>query len=283
MRLTGLIFLGILLAGIGCHLPESRRVLVNKPKIDTPSLKSLSDDSLNPIEKSLKSVPANIAPVIGYRFVITGDFDGDGRKDTLVEHFTSLLTNKETNKFYDGLTDYGQLVALTVKKEPHSFVSCTNRKIDSLEISMGGQLLGLSYLKNEGDLDGDGADEVSYVVDWADWSNLNTCHLVSYKHHKWIELYSFSMWDWQLPSLPQFPKSYGFIGIDGLANVMKDDSLNNSLEKGIRDFSGLIRKIKNNRIEVYRDERSFLDTALIDLQTKKVLKTQVPAEYEDEK
>ena len=37
-------------------------------------------------------------------------------KRKLIEHFVSGIDNKETNKFYEGLTDYEQLIELTVKK-----------------------------------------------------------------------------------------------------------------------------------------------------------------------
>ena len=134
-----------------------------------------------------------VSPVYGYRFMIKGDFDGDQKDDTLREHFMSQLDNQESPKFYRNLPDYDDLVDTSVKKEPLSYVSSSNKRIDTLFVAAGGQLLGLSYLKNEGDLDGDDRDEVSYVVNWADWSSMNTWHIVSYKNGQWINLYSFSM------------------------------------------------------------------------------------------
>lgn len=32
------------------------------------------------LEEQLKLIPKNIRPVFGYRFIISGDFDGDGKK-----------------------------------------------------------------------------------------------------------------------------------------------------------------------------------------------------------
>jgi hypothetical protein len=72
----------------------------------------------NPIEETLNTIPKNIKPVLGYRFILSGDFDGDGKKEKLIEHFYSGLDNKETNKFYDSLSNYDQLVVLTIKKSP---------------------------------------------------------------------------------------------------------------------------------------------------------------------
>jgi hypothetical protein len=224
----------------------------------------------NSLEETLKAIPKSIKPVFGYRFIISGDFDGDGKKEKLIEHFFSGLDNCETNKFYDGLSDYGQLVALTVKKETFSFVSSDNNLIDTLHISFGGQLLGLSYLKNEGDLNGDGTDEVSYVVDWADWSNLNTWHIVTYKNKKWTELYSFPIWDWQLPDLPQTFNQYGPFGLDNKIINTTNDTVNNRLEKELINFKGLVKKVKTNKIQViFRNDEADEDTTIVDLKRLK--------------
>ena len=229
-----------------------------------------SSRTLNPIEETLKTLPKNIKPVLGYRFILTGDFDGDGKKEKLVEHLFSSLDNKETNKFYDSLSDYDQLVALTIKKEPFSFVSSDNKLIDTLHISTNGQLLGLSYLKNEGDLNGDGTDEISYVVNWADWSNLNTWHLVTYQNKKWKELYSFQIWDWQLPDLPETFNQYGLFGLEQKIVNNTNDAINKQIEKELLDFKGLVKKIKTNKIQViYRNDMAEEDTIIVDLKRLK--------------
>jgi hypothetical protein len=164
------------------------------------------------------------------------------------------------------LSDYDQLVSLTVKKEPISFVSSDNRLIDTLRIFSGGQLLGLSYLKNEGDLNGDGTDEVSYVVNWADWSSLNAWYLVTYKNKKWTELYSFPIWDWQLPDLPETFNQYGLFGLEQKIINTTSDTINKQIEKELIDFKGLIKKVKTNKIQViFRNEESEEDTMIVDL------------------
>lgn len=234
------------------------------------SLQRDSTKTTNSIDETLKTIPKNLKPVFGYRFIISGDFDGDGKEEKLFEHFYSGLENKETNKFYDGLSDYGQLVALTIKKEPFSFVISDNKLIDTLHISSGGQLLGLSYLKNEGDLNGDGTDEVSYVVNWADWSNLNTWHLVTYKNKRWTELYSFPIWDWQLPNLPGTFNQYGLAGLDDKVIINTSDTINTIIENELKNFKGLVKKIKTNRIQIiYRNDEAEEDTMIVDLKRLK--------------
>jgi hypothetical protein len=223
----------------------------------------------NEPHEAVKTIPKNIKPIFGYRFIISGDFDGDGKKEQLIEHYFSRVNNRESNKFYDGISDQGELVDLTIKKEPFSFVLSGNKAIDTLHIAEHNQLLGLLYLKNEGDLNGDGTDEVSYVIDWADWSSLNTWHIVTYKNKKWQEVYSFDMWDWQLPDLPETFSQYGLFGLEKRA-VAANDTLNNRLERELKSFDGLVKKIKRNKIQViYRNKEGDEDTLVVNLKRVK--------------
>ena len=216
------------------------------------------------------SISNKIKPIFGYRFIITGDFDGDGKKEKLIEHYFSSLDKKETNKFYDSLPKYEMLVELTTKKKPYSFVLSDNKSIDTLYISSNEQLLGLSYLKNEGDLNGDGTDEVSYVVNWADWSNLNTWHLMTYKNKKWQELYSFPIWDWQLPDLPETFNQYGLFGLENKIINTTNDTVNQRLENELASFKGLLKKIKTNKIQViFRNDEAEEDTLIVNLKRAK--------------
>lgn len=219
---------------------------------------------------SVDSDTLRVVPVWGYRFVISGDFDGDGKQEELIEHFFSGISNQETNKFYENLADYGDLVDSTVKKDPISFLTCDDERIDTLLIHSGGQLFGLSYLKNEGDLNGDGNDEISYVINWADWSNLNTWHVATYKNNEWKELYSFPIWDWQLQDLPETYNQYGPMGLEQKHIFSSNDSITQTMEMEMKNFSGLLRKVKNNRIEViFRNHEAMIDTMEVDLRKLK--------------
>ncbi len=250
----------LIILGILFFYSCNRRSNTHKNEIDSCAniLPKDSNKKEDWLTKTLKSIPTNLKLVFGHRFIIQGDFDGDGLKEILQEHYFSCKENKETNKFYDSL-DYDQLAALTIDKDPISYATF-NKRIDTLWIAdgqgqyapayCGGQLLGLSYMKNEGDLDGDGGDEISYVINWADWSSINSCHLVSYKKKKWKQLYSFEIRDWQLPGLPEVQNEYYLFGVSGVVSTIGNDTINERLKKELDSFPGFIKKLKNGKIQV---------------------------------
>ncbi|MBI1837210.1 MAG: hypothetical protein HYR91_08100 [Flavobacteriia bacterium] len=241
----------------------------SKPDFKKTNNKNLisQDDSLDFIQQTIATVPSNSKPILGYRFVIEGDFNGDGKSEKLIEHYFSGKTNQETTKFYTELENYDQLVALTINKQPISFIASTDQTIDSLIIGNASQLLGLSFLKNEGDLNGDGTDEISYIMHWADWSNLNTCWIMTYYQNHWKPLYKFSIWDWQLPDLPEICTNYNLFGHDDKNLITANDSIQKLKELELLNFDGLIRKKKKNIIEVFHNhqEEGTLDTCTIRL------------------
>lgn len=130
------------------------------------------------VEDTLK-----MTPVFGYRFSLIGDFNGDTIKDTLFEKVTSLDTNKEINKYYEEI-EYDDLVEVTIKKNPSVSLVSNSSKIKTFDLDISGQIFGFSFLKNEGDLNGDGTDEISYVSDYADFSSLNRMVIITYKNNK---------------------------------------------------------------------------------------------------
>jgi hypothetical protein len=210
-------------------------------------------------------------PVFGYRFIITGDFDGDGKKDTLTEHFISRISNEEIDKFHynvdSGWIKYALADSIRSKK-PISTLVGNNSRIKTLFIDSSGESFGFAYLKNEGDLDGDGGDEISYVVDWADASSVNFCSIMTYKNHKWKDLYHFQMRDWQLPDLPEINEQYHATGMH------KDiaDTTNRRLERELNAFKGFVTKVANNKIRVIHFDDADLDTSIVKLKKHHIKK-----------
>ena len=252
-----LIFWGIMLMFFSCIGQQNKETTHSTDTLQYDSSKSTTD-----FEEILDTMPEDETPIFGYRFVISGDFDGDGKEEKLIEHFISGLDNKETNKFYANIT-YGDLIYLTSQKEAYSFVLSDNKLIDTLHI-ISGMHFGLSYLKNEGDLNGDGTDEISYVVNLADYSNLNTWYIMTYRHGKWVYLYSFDIWDWQLPDLPETFNQYGLFGIENKL-IVTNDTINKEIERELKAFKGLVRKIKTNKIEIICNNDGDLDTMIVNL------------------
>ena len=190
-----------------------------------------------------------LKPIMGYRFIIQGNFSGHGKRITLTEHFLDGRTNQESPKFYQDI-DYDELVKITYEKEPISIMTSDDPSVESLLIAKGGQLLGLSYVKNEGDLDGDGRDEISYVIHAADWSACNVCIIVGYRNGHWNKLASFEIHESWLPPLPEFQEQFDMFGVAGLNSTAGDEETNKKLEKQLLEFPGLITFLSPGEISV---------------------------------
>lgn len=196
----------------------------------------------------------------GHRFKITGDFDSDGQQETLTEFYYSHRNQTETNKYFQGIEDVWVLYDSAEVRKCQSFLLCSNPKLDTIPVS---GILGPIWLKNEGDLDGDGGDEVSYVASYPQQSSVNFCHLLSYKKNQWKELYTFEIREWQIPPLPQAGKTYGLMGSDGFYETDTDDSLNQELVKAFNAFPGFITKLKNGKVEIYTFTEMADDTVVV--------------------
>lgn len=230
-----------------------------------PKQPNQSDSSTNETSETTTQEPE---PIWGYRYTLEGDFNGDGKKETLKEHFVSTISGEETNKFYKGLDDYEQLIELTIAKQPWSFLTCDNANIDTLHIAELSQLLGVYILRNEGDLDGDGGEEISYVVDWADFSNINSCNVMSYKNNKWVELYDIPIWETQLPGLPIDSANHNPTSSGAKSN--SDLALEEFIKEQVKLFDGFIKLQEPGIIQIrFRNNEAEEDTMLVDLLSRK--------------
>lgn len=152
-------------------------------------------------------------PVWGKRISILGDFNGDGVQDTLKEKYISMLTGKETNKEYnweateipEDCDSYDMSVKWAIEKEPISVLQCSDTSIGSFEVASG-PIFGLTYLNNEGDLNGDGGDEITCIVGWADYSSSNSCRVLTYNNGKWKEVASFKIMEFDFQYNPESKK-----------------------------------------------------------------------------
>lgn len=255
--------LALFLASCGSHAQDAQDAGTSSGKDDV-SVEETSPRQDDP-NGGLRDTIV-MEPVFGYRFSIQGDFDGDGKIERLTEHYISGIDRNEVAKFYSDISDYERFMTLVEQKQPISFLLSDNRRIDTLHVSNAPQVLGLSFLKNEGDLNGDGTDEISYVIDWADMSSINTYAVMTNINGQWKELYSFGIWDWQLPDFPGSVAYFGGFGLDARYFLQPDDTICLRQKKDLEDFPGLLRKIRPYVIEIiYCNPGSELDTAVIDL------------------
>jgi hypothetical protein len=190
---------------------------------------------------------------IGHRYTLIGDFNGDGQLDTLIESYQHKQTNQEIPKLQIGARLNKEAIKKIMAQEPKTSLISKNNTISNYLISAEPQQLGLAHLKNEGDLNGDGADDISYVVLWADMSSLNKCHLLSWNGKNWVELDKFDIRDDMLAPLPtqkEEPVTNNFIQkLD--SNLVRIHWVN---EEGLEEFSMVnlktAKKIPANNIPV---------------------------------
>lgn len=120
-----------------------------------------------------------------------GDFDGDGKKDTIFEHNFSKLKKEEIETAPDPVkNDWEEVIKWFHKQDSDLYLSFKNSNKDTLHL---GKALGLYCLLNIGDNNFDGKDEIAFVVDHLDFSNLNSCKIYSLCKGRWIELKQFNI------------------------------------------------------------------------------------------
>lgn len=162
-------------------------------------------------------------PMLGHRFVVVGDFDGDGRGDTLAEHLMDRRSGTEAFKFHEN-EGYERRNDRLARERPLCYIAATGSGIDSIPLALEYPASGLAFMRNEGDLDGNGTDELSYVVDHLDASSVNDCNVVTLTRRGWKSMLSFQIREWQIPQLPDASKSYGLFGVTDIAPAAREDS-----------------------------------------------------------
>lgn len=128
--------------------------------------------------------------LLGDRSSIVGDFNGDKARDTIRESYISTLTNRETPKRIAS-ENYGRMVSLIMKRQPLTRLFSSIAGVDTFIVTDQNQQMGIYGLTNLGDLNDDKTDEFGYIVDWADYSNLNTYRIMTLRNNKVETLFTF--------------------------------------------------------------------------------------------
>lgn len=171
-------------------------------------------DKLNLKKNQLKLKFKNIQfkPVFYDRLTVVGRFLDKNKIDTLKESYISLLTLKETCNEYEILNykqsneanDFDEisftndtLMSLICKAEPQLKLKSNNPKLKPLILNDSDvcNIVGIDYLINVGDINGDGKDEIAVLCGYFRFMGLTSiCNIYSYKNNQWESVLSFTVY-----------------------------------------------------------------------------------------
>ncbi|KOS07772.1 hypothetical protein AM493_18225 [Flavobacterium akiainvivens] len=118
---------------------------------------------------------------------ITGDFNGDGKQDTLSQFVADSLGNKLDYILDTG--DWDTTIPLYTRMHYYNEFTLNGSLID-INRQMG---VGLLCLINLGNINSTKGDEVALVPFLKDYSNLNHCRIYSYCSGNWAEVFNFNI------------------------------------------------------------------------------------------
>lgn len=174
-----------------------------------------------------------------------------------MEHYINGHTQKETFKVYKNIANFDDIEQVC-SKNPIAFLASSDSSCPPIKITGNCQLYGFAFIKNEGDLDGDGLDELSYVVDWDDASNLNTYIVMGIRNGKWVQKAAFPIHEGILP----------YYGND-TTTVEANKVPNSNTTKDTLDVLQLVEKKKSHHIKMAADAYSLVKK----LKNKRIIAT----------
>lgn len=167
----------------------------------------------NGVEPTLRPlIVGNCQPTQSYvpapSLSVTGDFDGDGKPDTLSQFVTDSLGNQlETVLISDDLDEYN---SMPYKMGYHSVVTL-NGKATPLPVTD----IELLCLINLGNINKTKGDEIAIVELVRDYSASNHCTIYSYCNNRWVPVFSFyvneTVFDYEGDVRPMFTSIPGVL------------------------------------------------------------------------
>lgn len=119
---------------------------------------------------------------------ITGDFDGDARKDTVFEKLYSSMRRMDLDSVPDPFQNDRDSITSWFDIENSELLIVSN--IDTLHL---GLAQGLYCMINIGDNNKDGKDEIAIAVDSLDYTKTNVCTIYTLCHGEWTLLKKFGI------------------------------------------------------------------------------------------
>ena len=183
----------ILLTCFSCVNKHQEKSTDNQSLTD---FSSINNTTITNATDALNSIPDSVL------LFIKGDWNGDGIEEKLTECYFSKKLNRViiSPYFSDTIDDFIDKIGEAIKLDPRVYLVSENNRLDTLIISDGQnkQTWGIDYLRNMGDMDDDGGEELGYVEHIAQMSSLTMYHIASYKNNKWEILFAFPTWSWAI-------------------------------------------------------------------------------------
>jgi hypothetical protein len=125
------------------------------------------------------------------KLFVCGDFDGSGKEDTIFQHNFSKLAKTEIEYSADPVqNEWDTVINWFYNQQADVYLTINKNGQDTLNL---GFAQGLYCLINIGDNNDDGKDEIALVVDYLDFSRVNSCKIYSLCNNKWTLLKQFGI------------------------------------------------------------------------------------------
>lgn len=147
------------------------------------------------------------------KLFVIGDFDGNGKQDTIFQHNYSRLTKSEIEYSADPFqNEWDTVVKWFYEQDADLFLTMNSSNKDTLHL---GTAQGLYCLINIGDNNADSKDEIALVVDYLDISRINSCKIYTLCNDKWTLLKHFGVqedsFDYTSENTPIFDSIKGYL------------------------------------------------------------------------
>lgn len=149
----------------------------------------------NQLDSIDKSIPMPADNKIKFhklkKLFVVGDFDCDKKLDTIFQHNYSRLKKAEIENSADPFqNEWDTVVKWFYDQDADLYLTINNNNQDTLHLGTG---QGLYCLINIGDNNADGKDEIALVIDYLDYSRVNSCKIYSLCKDKWTLLKQFGI------------------------------------------------------------------------------------------